>query len=141
MKGRVTGLKTHLQPGETGYGVMAAGRWLNDECMNYHIELLNAEMDGVDSDTVVFSTFFYERFLKRGYLEDPDLALKFFWGHNAEEKKVCSPIAMFRTISNITVIKEEESNALEETPYAYQYQQESLACCLCLYRDGNHGDI
>lgn len=86
MSRRIPGIKTRLDPGDCGYGLMGAGFWLNDECMNYHIELFN--INSHTNDAIILSTFFYTRFLKDGYLKDPDMAVRFLWGPGAAGEKV-----------------------------------------------------
>lgn len=64
---------------------MGPGEWLNDDCVNLHVEIINSE-SGVKSenDAIVLSTYFCGKHLlilpgqkERGYLVEPEKAARF----------------------------------------------------------------
>lgn len=57
----IRGRTVHVVAGSNGLGRMNPGTWLNDELINYHVELL---ADESGEDIIFLSCFFFTRHLR-----------------------------------------------------------------------------
>lgn len=57
MQKDIQGRRTPITP--DGYGKFSPGQWLNDDAINYHLELLNCGAE--ERDAIILPTFFYKK--------------------------------------------------------------------------------
>lgn len=71
----IQGARTRVYPGDHGYGLFAPEMWLNDDAINYHVELLNERAEG--GDAIILPTFFYKNCIEGSKLIHHRKALRF----------------------------------------------------------------
>lgn len=66
MKSTIYGAAIKVPPGQDGLRTMAAGVWLNDQIINFHVECLNIGAERVaGSDVVFLDTHFFKQHLDK----------------------------------------------------------------------------
>lgn len=75
MKQPIRGCLTHINPGDHGYGLFGPGRSINDDALNYHLELLNWGAE--EKEAIILPTFFYKQCIRGSSLILKELSTRY----------------------------------------------------------------